>query len=213
MNTIIKWLATLSPIEWLAAVATLLNVYLVLKNSIWNWLWGVVAVALYAYVFWTGHLYSNMWLQVAFYLPMQAIGWWMWLRGGPQKNDDLPITSLSNKARLGWFAVSLPIAGAWGFAAWWLAVQAHQPIPAIPVLCADAFTTGMSVVGQILLTRKHIENWAWWVVVNVVYAGYLLPASGLWVSVGLYAILLVMAILGWREWQKKIKVANKEQDR
>jgi nicotinamide mononucleotide transporter len=71
------------------------------------------------------------------------------------------------------------------------------------------------VVGQILLTRKHIENWAWWVVVNIVYAFYLLPTQNLWVSAGLYVILLVMAVLGWREWQKTIEKekSNKEWDR
>jgi nicotinamide mononucleotide transporter len=205
----------MSLIEWVAAITTLVNVYLVLKNSIWNWLWGFIATALYAYVFWKSELYSNMWLQIAFYLPMQVIGWWMWLRGGPKKDDDLPITRLSNPARATWFLISLPVAAAWGGAAWWLAVQAHQPIPVLPVLCADAFTTGMSVIGQILLTRKHIENWAWWVVVNVIYAFYLLPAQKLWVSSGLYVILLVMAVLGWREWQKTINAQadNKELDR
>lgn len=190
----------MSPVEVIGAIATLVNVYLVMRGSLWNWPWGILAVALYGWVFWKGELYANMWLQLAYYLPMQAVGWWYWLRGGPKKADDLPITALSTPARVGWLLAGLPISAAWGGLSWWLAVKAHQPIPAFPVLLVDALTTGLSVVGQVLLTQKKIENWAIWVLVNVAYAFYLLPTQGLWISAGLYLILLGMAVQGWRQW-------------
>ena len=193
---------SLSPIEIVAALATLINVYLVMRGSLWNWLWGIVATAFYGWVFWKAQLYSNLWLQLAFYLPMQAVGWWVWLRGGPKRADDLPITSLTTSARLGWLLVGVPLSAAWGSLSWWLAVKAHQPIPPLPVRLADALTTGFSVVGQVLLTQKKIENWAVWALVNIVYAFYLLPVQHLWISAGLYLILLGMAVQGWRDWSR-----------
>jgi nicotinamide mononucleotide transporter len=199
----------MSWIEAIAAVATLVNVYLVIRGSIWNWFWGVIAVVLYGWVFFKGQLYANMWLQLAYYLPMQAVGWWVWLRGGPKKHDDLPITTLPPRLKVTWLIAALPLSAAWGGLSLWLAVQLHQPTPALPVLLADALTTGLSVIGQILLTQKKIENWAVWVFVNVVYAFYLLPIQKLWISSGLYVILLGMAVHGWRIWQRQHSVAQK----
>jgi nicotinamide mononucleotide transporter len=196
---------SMSWIEWAAAIATLVNVYLVMRGSIWNWPWGILAVVLYGKVFLDGQLYANMWLQLAYYLPMQAIGWWFWLRGGPKKSDDLPITRLSRNGRLGWLLIAFPLSAAWGYLSWWLAVKAGQPIPPIPVRLADAATTGLSVIGQVLLTQKKIENWAVWVLVNIVYAFYLLPGQKLWISAGLYLILLGMAVQGWRAWDRMTK--------
>jgi nicotinamide mononucleotide transporter len=190
----------MSALEWIAAIATLVNVFLVMRGSLWNWPWGILAVVLYGKVFLDAQLYANTWLQVGYYLPMQVLGWWFWLRGGPKKSDDLPVTRLSTRARLGWVLVAVPLSAAWGCLSWWLATSARQPIPPMPVRLADAATTGLSVIGQILLTQKKIENWAVWVLVNVVYAFYLLPVQKLWVSAGLYFVLLGMALQGWRSW-------------
>jgi nicotinamide mononucleotide transporter len=192
----------MSVLEWLAAGATLINVFLVMRGSLWNWPWGILAVVLYGKVFQDARLYANMWLQLAYYLPMQAIGWWFWLRGGPKKSDDLPVTRLSTRARLGWILVAVPLSAVWGYLSWWLAASAHQPLAPLPVRLADAATTGLSVIGQVLLTQKKIENWAVWVLVNIAYAFYLLPVQNLWVSAGLYLILLGMAVQGWRSWVK-----------
>ena len=104
----------LSPMEVAAAIATLVNVWLLVRNNIWTWAWGVVSVVLYGVVFWRSKLWSSTGLQVLYYLPMQAYGWWVWLKAGPTHHDDLPITRLSARGRMLWTLATLPMAALLG---------------------------------------------------------------------------------------------------
>jgi nicotinamide mononucleotide transporter len=65
----------------------------------------------------------------------------------------------------------------------------------------DAFPTAASVLGQWLLGRKYVENWPTWVVVNSVSIG-LFAYKGLWLTVLLYAVFVVMSLAGWRAWRR-----------
>ena len=65
----------------------------------------------------------------------------------------------------------------------------------------DALPTVGSITGQLLLGRKRVENWAVWVGVNVVSVG-LFATKGLWLTVLLYAVFVVMAMAGWRAWRR-----------
>ena len=105
----------LSPLEVAAAIATLVNVWLLVRNNIWTWAWGVASVVLYGVVFWRSKLWSSAGLQGLYYLPMQAYGWWVWLKAGPTHHDDLPITRLSARARILWTLATLPMAALLGW--------------------------------------------------------------------------------------------------
>lgn len=182
----------MSPVEIAAAIATLLNVYLTARNRIWCWPWGIASVVLYGFVFYSGGLFSSMALQVVYYLPMQFFGWWIWLRGGPQHADDLPITTLTSRQRLVWFGVNIPLAALLGYG---------MSFTGAKLTYADAFVTALSVTGQLLMTYKVIEHWIFWLVVNVLYAFYILPAQKLYVSAVLYVVLLFLAVKGLVDWR------------
>lgn len=100
---------------------------------------------------------------------------------------------LSPLPRVAWFAVNLPLAAGLG----WLMSKAGAQQS-----YADALVTAMSVTGQILMTHKLVENWALWILVNALYAFYILPTQHLWVSAGLYVVLLVLAIQGLVGWRR-----------
>ena len=174
---------------------TLVNVWLTVKNSIWCWLWGLASAALFGVVFYQSSLMANMWLQVIFYLPMQVIGWLVWLRGGPQKNDDLPVSRLKLSGNLLWLAATVGLT-VMLYAYLRIRVQySQQPL-------MDAVTTAISVIAQILMTRKYQENWIYWTLVNCLYAFYLLPGQKLSFSTFCYLVLLVFAIKGWFDWER-----------
>ena len=65
----------------------------------------------------------------------------------------------------------------------------------------DALPTTGSVAGQWLLGRKYVENWPVWVAVNVISMG-LFAWKGLWLTVLLYGLFAVLALVGWRAWRK-----------
>ncbi len=193
---LIDWqraLHELSAMEVAAAIATLVNVWLLVRNNIWTWAWGVASVLLYGAVFWRAHLWSSAGLQLLYYLPMQAYGWWVWMKNGPTHHDDLPITRLSNAARLGWTVATLPLAALLGWGMSFTGAQQSM---------MDALVTAISVSGQYLQTHKKIEHWFCWVVVNAVYGFWLLPRQKLWVSSLIYVILLVFSVIGWRDWTR-----------
>ena len=60
----------------------------------------------------------------------------------------------------------------------------------------------MSLVGQYLLGRKFIENWAVWIIVNVVSVG-LFAYKALWLTAGLYVVFIVLSVAGWRAWRAR----------
>jgi len=64
---------------------------------------------------------------------------------------------------------------------------------------ADAAVTGASIVAQILLSLRKVENWALWVVIDVVSVG-LYMMRGLDLLAGLYGLFGVISMLGLREW-------------
>jgi len=178
-------------IEWIAAGFTLVNVYLAARQNMWTWPVGVVAVLLYLYVFAGAKLYSDAGLQ-AFFLVMQFYGWYHWARGGvDHSRSTSPVTQLSRRGRL------LTVAGA---AAWTVAIgsamhrytDAAAPYP-------DAFAAILSVIAQIFMTRKILENWILWIVVDVASVG-IYTYKALYPTAVLYAAFLVLCIKGYREW-------------
>jgi nicotinamide mononucleotide transporter len=70
----------------------------------------------------------------------------------------------------------------------------------------DAFPTAVSLVGQYLLGRKYVENWAVWIVVNAVSVG-LFAFKGLWLTAGLYVVFIVLSVAGWRAWNARARPA------
>lgn len=191
-----------NPVECVAVVTSLICVALSVRNSIWNWFWGFIGVVLYGYFFWQSNYYANAGLQIFYYVPIQFIGWYVWKRKGPNQDDDLPVTQLSNPARIGWLAVAAALTALFyfGFKDWLPA--AFPKIAPDPVPFQDGITTAISIVAQYLQVQKKIENWWLWVVVDIIYAGYVFPAQKAYPSVGLYVIFTILAVIGAVSWVK-----------
>ncbi len=188
-----KLVSELSPLEWVAAAVTLANVLLAMRARIWNFPVGAVSAALYGVVFYQQKLYANAGLQVIYYLPMMVVGWVVWMRTGPTKQDDLPIQSPGRNMNL-WFALATLLA--------MIPLQFLLSRINGTATWLDAFTTAISITGQIYLTKKWIENWAYWVVGNAVYAFVLFPGLKMWASTGLYCVMLTLSFIGWWQWSR-----------
>ena len=62
----------------------------------------------------------------------------------------------------------------------------------------DSFTTVFSLLATWLMVHNHHANWAYWIAIDAV-AIYLYAKRGLPFGAALYAIYLVMAVMGWFE--------------
>jgi nicotinamide mononucleotide transporter len=182
--------------EIIGTVLGIVGVWLMIRQNIWGWPVGLVQVAVYAWVFLDVKLYSDAILQVCFFV-IQAYGWWHWARNRHTgAHSDLPVSRLSFSARLRFVAAGAGLTFGWG----WL--MAHRTDAAYPYW--DAFILVFSLIAQWLQARKNLENWAGWMIVNLVAIG-VYWAKDLRLTSGLYLVFLAMAVAGHLAWRKSLK--------
>ena len=149
----------------LAGVTGVLCVVLVAKGSIWNYLFGLVNVSLYAYISYRASLYGDAALNALYYLPMQFIGWWQWRKRGAAVSQASGEGVQVKARRFTWnqrvilVACCLAAVLAGGF----LLKYLGDPQP-----FKDSTTTVLSIVAQALMALAFMEQWALWIVTNVV---------------------------------------------
>ncbi len=183
--------------NWLepVAVATgIISVYLSVKQKIWSWPTALVNVALYFVVFREQRLYADMGLQVIYFV-LSLYGWYEWLYGG--ENRTVLKVSRGN-ARM---AVTLTTIAVIGVATLGT-IFARYTDASLPYV--DSATATTSLVAQWMMTRKVLENWAVWIAVDVVYVGMFI-FKHLYLTSGLYAGFLVLAVMGHLQWLRSFK--------
>ena len=148
-------------------------------------------VALYSVIFSTAKLYSDAGLQV-FFFAANAYGWWAWSRN---KADTGKIEVLRLSLRQNLFCA----AGTAAAIAIWGTIMAQYTDASYPYW--DASVAMLSIAAQILMAGRAVENWAYWITVNVISIPLYL-VKNLNLTAGLYAVFLILAILGLIEWRK-----------
>jgi nicotinamide mononucleotide transporter len=181
-----------SHLEVIAFVLAIAMVACNIRVNPWGWPLAIVSSLLYFGLFWSSLLYGEASLQI-FFAAIAAWGWWQWLRGKLADGSALRVRTLGTRGR--WMALAT-LGVAWPATGALLAIGTDTDVP-----WWDAFPTAASVVGQWLLARKYVENWPTWVVVNVVSVA-LFAYKGLWLTVLLYSIFIVLSAVGWRAWMR-----------
>lgn len=185
----------MTAVEFIAVALGVTSVYLTTKQKMWCWPTGILMTALYVFIFFKAKLYSDM-IENFIYIPMQIYGWWFWLYGNRKVKDAVPVRTLSNKHRLFWISEIAIVSLMLGF------LMATYTDAALPYW--DALTTVMSLTAQWLMGRKILENWVLWITVDVM-ALFIYSFKGLYMTTGLYALFLMLAISGGIKWYKSMK--------
>jgi nicotinamide mononucleotide transporter len=180
---------TTTALELISFVLSAITVVLNIRQTHWAWLFAILSSAMYGVVFYGARLYGDMGLQGVF-IAVSVWGWYQWLYGSAR---DAPLSvSRSNGAEwrygiVGWLA---------GFAilAWFLDTWTDTDVPYI-----DGFLTAGSLLGQLLLARKKVENWTVWIVVDILYVGLYIHKD-LYLTAVLYAVFVILAVIGLRAW-------------
>ncbi|RSZ57930.1 nicotinamide mononucleotide transporter [Massilia atriviolacea] len=180
-----------TPLELTALVLSVVTVVLNIRQTHWAWLFAIASSAVYGVVFLNARLYGDMGLQGVF-IAVSVWGWYQWLYGGEQH---APLTATWS-SRAGWVA---------GIVGWLLLFAAIgyllRTLTDTDVPHIDGFLTAGSLLGQLLLSRKKVENWIVWIVVDVLYVGLYIHKD-LYATAILYAAFVVMAVFGWRAWAR-----------
>jgi nicotinamide mononucleotide transporter len=185
----------MNPFEIVAAIFGVISVFLSVRQNIWSWPTAIVNVGMYIFVFFRSKLYADTGLQVV-YVILNFYGWYEWLYGGKNRTE-LPVSRTS--IRLG---ALLVVIGAVSTAV--MATFLGHTADVLPFM--DALTTSTSLVAQWMMTRKLLENWIIWVAVDVVYIG-MYVYKDLYVTSLLYAVFLVLSVMGYRQWKRSLAAA------
>jgi nicotinamide mononucleotide transporter len=165
-----------------------------MRENIWNWPVGIVSVTAFLLLFLEVKLYADATLQ-GFFIITGFIGWRNWAFGGKNRTE-LRITTLSASQKLltgvGSIAAILVIG-------WLFDTYTDASIPYM-----DSLASGMSVVAQVLLLRKKLENWYLWIAVDVLSIGIYIYKEVYLTSI-LYFVFLILSILGVIDWKRSLR--------
>lgn len=189
----------MSQLELIAVVLGLANIGLLVRRSIWNYPFGMAMVALYLVIFYEAKLYAEAGLQVFFFV-VQAWGWYLWARAGGMDHA-VSVRWMRWPARIASLAIIASVTAGLGALMHYL-TDAVMPF-------ADAAIAAASIVAQVLLSVRRIENWILWIGIDI-GAIALYINRDLHLTAGLYGAFLVLATAGLFQWTR---AARAETDR
>lgn len=184
-----------------AAITGVFCVVLVAKGSIWNYLFGLVNVSLYAYISYKASIYGDAGLNAFYYLPMQFIGWWQWRKRGAVAASDQGQVQV--KARR--MTMSQRLFLTLGCAACIAVLALILDKVGDPQPVKDSATTVLSIVAQALMAMAFMEQWALWIITNVISVGMWVVCltrgdAHAGVMVIMWIFYLMNSINGFRVW-------------
>ena len=181
----------LSVLETTAVIFSIIYVILATKQNIWCWAFAAISVALYIYICLNARLLSETGLQV-FYLFMAAYGYYSW-----NKSDlELEVKEWSVSKHL---LIILFGAITVFFVGFYFSTYTNAKMPIV-----DSFTTIFSIIATYMITKKVLENWLYWIVIDVVSI-YLYFNRDLHLTSLLFMLYTIIAIFGYFAWLKRMK--------
>lgn len=191
-------------IHWLDILTTVLGliyIYLEYRASIALWIVGIIMPALDIYLYWSHGLYADSGMAV-YYTIAAIYGYAVWKFGkkrGQAAKQELPITHFKPRLIL---PATVCFIVAWGAIYYILTMWTNSNVP-----ITDSFINALSFVGLWALARKYLEQWAIWIVVDALCA-VLYAYKGIPFKAGLYALYVVIAIMGYFKWKKLMLIHN-----
>lgn len=181
----------MSILEILAVLFSVLYVVLATKENAWCWLCAAISVKLYIYICYSAQLYPETGLQI-FYLFMAAYGYAQWKK--PKKDISLKQWQLKTHGFI------LLIGGVCSFLlGYYFDTQTDAAMPYL-----DSTTTIFSIITTYMVTKKIVENWLYWIVIDLLSI-YLYYSRELTLSAGLFALYTIIAIFGYLSWKKSLQ--------
>ena len=190
LNAFVAELAATSPIERVAVALGIAYSVLAVFRSRWCWVCGGVSSVILAYLFASARLPMQSGLQV-FYVGMSVYGFRTWMRH--KEEADSEVTTWPLRAHLvAWLAIVVVSA----LSARWLAAETHAAWPFL-----DSVTTWASLVATWLVVRMKLENWLYWIAIDLVLT-YLSFVQRLSLVAVLFAVYLGISTVGFITWLK-----------
>lgn len=192
-------------LDWLDILTTILGliyIWLEYRAHIALWVIGIVMPALDIYLYWSHGLYGDAGM-ACYYTLAACYGLYIWkFKKTRKKKESLPIIFMPRDQYLPsllFFLIS------WGFIYYILITWTNSTVPLL-----DSFTNAMSFVGLWALARKYVEQWIFWIIVDIVCT-FLYIQKGIPFKAMLYGLYVVIAIAGYQKWKRVAKTVKRDQ--
>lgn len=166
------------------------GVFLTIKESIWCWPMALISVVTSGIEFFESRLYGDMALQI-FYFISGVYGWIYW---NQKKEDSFKVSSVPVKLILPLIAFTLL-----QFIIYYFLLVKFKGDKVI----VDAFLTACSITATYMMTKKWIQNWIFWILIDFTYIG-LYFVKDLYLYALLYLFFTGMALWGYLKWRKLV---------
>ena len=160
---------------------------------------GMIGTFCYSYLSFVNGFYGNLALYMLYYLPMEIIGIFKWMKHLKKDKREIVKTCLSKQEKILYLFVVL--AGSFG-----LAVVLRFMGDANPIV--DATTTVMSIVGQLLTVKRCIEQWYVWFIVNllslIMWIVAYINGSNCFATLIMWLVYLILSIYFLKSWKREL---------
>ena len=182
--------------EMLAVILSVIYLFLAIKQNLWCWAAAFVSTFIYSILFFDASLLMDSALNI-FYLIMAVYGWYSWKYGNVRiEDEELNITSYGFFKNLKITVILIIISLILGY------FMANYTKADFAYL--DTFTTVFAVFATYMLTKKVLENWLYWVIIDAVSI-YIYINKGFYLTAVLFAIYTLLALIAYRQWKLEYK--------
>jgi len=178
-------------LETLAVALGISYLLLAMRENSLCWYCAFFSTAIYVYIFGDVSLYMESALNV-YYMGMAVYGWLQWQKGGAN-HSGVEIVRWTAKHHIICVLVILIASVISGYL---LSVNTDARLPYL-----DSFTTWASVLTTVMVARKVLEHWLYWIVINSVSI-YLYIDRDLDQTAAMFTLYLVLSVLGYVAWKK-----------
>lgn len=184
----------------------MLNVLLVAKRSMWNYLFGIIYVILYAYIAYIAGYGGDFVTYILYYLPLQFIGIYMW-KDNMSIEDENAQVDCKKLNIIGWIILIVNLIVGTYLTSLLLPIITsvfNMPINQLPLM--DAFTTYAGITGGILMAKRYFEQWVLWIFVDI--GGVIMWITMIGTDAQAFPMMIMMiaytinAIYGLYKWKK-----------
>ena len=194
LQSLLSTAQSMSPWEMTAVIFAIFYLLLAVKENILCWLFALMSTAIYTVLFWDVSLLMESALNV-YYMAMAVFGWYQWTRGGHNGDGEphaLAVQSMSARQHALVIIAIVILSSVSGY------LLGEHSSAAWPYV--DSFTTWASVITTYLVTRKYLQNWLYWIVIDAVSVPLYID-RGLGLTALLFAAYIVIAAFGYLKWR------------
>ena len=182
--------------EFIAVVTGIASVIFSRKENILVYPVGMISTGIFVWLYILHGLYADASVNF-YYTVMSIIGWYMWSR----KTDGKSALRITPSSKKDWINSLVFFSICWTVLYLLLSRFTDSTVPV-----ADSFTSAAAFTGMWLMNKKKLENWTWWIITNLASIPLNFYKHLVFTSFQ-YLVFLILAIMGYITWRKKIRHA------